>query len=213
MHKFRAMADAIALVRGAGGEGLWFACDITNPADLAKALDAARESFGDLLILVHCAGIYPMQAIEHISFDDWRRVFSVNVDAMFHLVQAMLPGMKAKQWGRIVSFASNTFHAGVPMLSHYIASKGAVVGFTRALAAELGAHGITVNAIAPTLVRTHTTESTLEPGFFDFIAQLQSIKRTSVPQDYAGVVSFLTSDDAAFMTGQTLVVDGGWICS
>jgi NAD(P)-dependent dehydrogenase (short-subunit alcohol dehydrogenase family) len=99
------------------------------------------------------------------------------------------------------------------MLSHYIASKGAVVGFTRALAAELGAHGITVNAIAPTLVRTHTTESTLEPGFFDFIAQLQSIKRTSVPQDYAGVVSFLTSDDAAFMTGQTLVVDGGWICS
>jgi NAD(P)-dependent dehydrogenase (short-subunit alcohol dehydrogenase family) len=88
-----------------------------------------------------------------------------------------------------------------------------VVGLTRALAAEVGEHGITVNAIAPTLVRTETTLSTLEPGFFDFIAQLQSIKRTSVPTDYAGVVSLLTSDDAAFMTGQTLVVDGGWICS
>ncbi|WP_088958600.1 SDR family NAD(P)-dependent oxidoreductase [Variovorax sp. HW608] len=202
-------STTLKLVERAGSNGAWIPCDITDPAQVeAGVLDAVKR-FGRIDVLVHCAGIYPMQAFEDISFDDWRRVFSVNLDSLFHLLKAVLPGMKARGWGRVVGIASNTFHAGTPMLSHYVASKGGLIGLIRSLAAELGSHGITANAVAPTLVRTNTTEQTLPPAYFEFASQLQAIKRTSMPQDYTGTVSFLCSDDASFMTGQTLLVDGG----
>ncbi len=109
--------------------------------------------------------------------------------------------------------ASNTFHAGTPGLSHYVASKGGIIGFIRSLAAEVGEDGVTVNAIAPSLTRSKgTTEGPHEEmGLFAMVAALQAIKRTQEPDDLLGALKFLTSDDAAFITGQTLVVDGGWV--
>jgi len=148
-----------------------------------------------------------------MSFEDWRRVLSVNLDSMFHVCHELLPGMQEQGWGRIICIASTTFHAGTPGMSHYVASKGGLIGFLRSLAAEVGESGVTVNAIAPSLVRSKgTIEGPHEEmGLFDFVAQGQAIKRTQLPEDLVGAMSFLTSDEASFITGQTLVVDGGWV--
>jgi NAD(P)-dependent dehydrogenase (short-subunit alcohol dehydrogenase family) len=140
---------------------------------------------------------------------------AINLDSMFLTAKAFVPGMKRRGWGRIVNMASGTVATPVTGYTHYIASKNGVIGFTRALASDLGADGITVNAIAPSLTRTTGTTIT-EPRSddrFEYVAAMQSIKRIQVPEDLVGALSFLTSDDAAFITGQTYYVDGGWVRS
>jgi NAD(P)-dependent dehydrogenase (short-subunit alcohol dehydrogenase family) len=143
---------------------------------------------------------------------------ALNLDAVFLVTRAFAPGMKSRKWGRIINVSSSTLNTVASGYTHYIASKGGVVGFTRALATELGNHGVTVNAVSPSLTRTPGTEGRApRPGRtsmdeeFEQIARLQAIRRVQVPDDLAGVVSFLASDDAAFMTGQTLYVDGGMV--
>ena len=145
-----------------------------------------------------------------------RRLMAINLDSAFLCASAFVPGMKARRWGRIVNMASSTLGSVVTGFVHYVASKGGIVGFTRALASELGPFGITVNAISPGLTRTPGTIARKpRPGLasmdeeFAQIATFQAIRRPEVPADLVGVMSFLTSDDAAFMTGQTLNVDGG----
>jgi 3-oxoacyl-[acyl-carrier protein] reductase/(S)-1-phenylethanol dehydrogenase len=139
---------------------------------------------------------------------------------VFLCSSAFVPGMKQRKWGRIVSMASSTLGSVVTGFVHYVTSKGGIVGFTRALASELGAHGITVNAISPGLTRTPGTLARApRAGLasmdeeFASVATFQAIRRPEVPDDLVGVMSFLTSDDAAFMTGQTLNVDGGRVRS
>jgi NAD(P)-dependent dehydrogenase (short-subunit alcohol dehydrogenase family) len=136
---------------------------------------------------------------------------SINVDSLFHLGKAFLPGMTEGGWGRIVAVSSTTFHMGTPRFAVYTTSKAAVIGFVRAVATEVGDAGVTINAIAPSLVRTRGTEAGPqgELGWFEFTRDLQAIKRTEQPADLVGAVSFFASDDAAFITGQTLPVDGG----
>ena len=143
---------------------------------------------------------------------------AVNLDSMFLVTKAFINGMQLRKWGRIVNIASNSLGSVSPNHADYIASKGGVVGFTRALASEMGVHGITVNASSPGLTRT---PGTLEGQFrprglpieqaFDMISQMQAIKRHEKPEDLAGAVAFLTSDDTAFMSGQTMIVDGGLV--
>ena len=208
---------ALAHAKAAGRNALGVQCDITIPEQVEALARQVQERFGRCDILVNNAGIYPMQLFEEITLADWRRVMSVNLDAMFLLAKAFLPGMRQRGWGRIVNLASNTFGMVVEGLVHYVASKGGVIGFTRALATEMGPHGITVNAICPSLTRTPGTLSNPLPGemttqqFFEGVANLQAIKRIEVPPDLVGAVSFLTSDDCAFITGQTLYVDGGLV--
>jgi NAD(P)-dependent dehydrogenase (short-subunit alcohol dehydrogenase family) len=203
-------SETAALINDAGGHALAVQCDVADAQSVAQ-LAGEVAAGGGADVLVHNAGIYPMKPVEEITFDEWRRVMSVNLDSTFLLVQAFLPYMRAQRWGRIVGIATGMFHAGAPGSLHYVASKGGVIGFVRALAAEVGVDGVTVNAIAPGLIRSHGT--TVGPheelGLFDMLTHAQSIKRSGVPEDLTGVLAFLVSDEAAFMTGQTLLVDGG----
>jgi NAD(P)-dependent dehydrogenase (short-subunit alcohol dehydrogenase family) len=212
----RAPAEETLLsIKAIGGKGTVVHCDVSDPASVAALGKQVEESAGRCDILVNCAGIYPAQSLDEITFDDWRRVLSVNLDSMFLMTKAFYGGMRQHRWGRIINFASDTVSLVVPGFTHYIASKAGIIGLTRALATELGEHNITVNAIAPGLTRTQGTLARQEMGgmsndeFFALIANMQSIKRPELVSDLVGAVSFLASDDASFVTGQTLYVNGG----
>jgi NAD(P)-dependent dehydrogenase (short-subunit alcohol dehydrogenase family) len=217
------MADAsetVKLVEAAGRNALALVCDVAAEESVAAMAKRVQKKFGRIDIVVNCAGIYPQQDFGRMSFADWRRVLSINLDGTFLVTAAFVPGMRERKWGRIVNLASSTFGSVTTGFVHYVASKGGVIGFTRALAGDLAADGITVNAIAPGLTRSPGTIARKpRPGFADMeeefraVASLQAIKRVEVPDDLVGALSFLTSDDAAFITGQTLNVDGGRVRS
>lgn len=196
-----------------GGQAFSMTCDVSDAPSVSRYARAVLDRFGHVDVLVHNAGIYPLGNFDDLDWETWRRIMEVNLDSLFHLSKAFLPGMRERGWGRIVAMASNTFHAGIPGMVAYVASKGGVIGFVRSLAAEVGEDGITVNAIAPSLVRTPGTSTGVHEdlGLFETVASAQAIRRSELPADLVGAISFLTSDDAAFITGQTLVVDGGWV--
>lgn len=203
-------AETQALITDAGGQASSVRCDVSDPQSVQELATAVAD-LGDADILVHNAGIYPLKYVQDITFADWRQVMSVNLDSIFLLTQAFLPHMREQGWGRIVGISSGMFHAGSPGSLHYVASKGGIIGFVRALAAEVGADGVTVNAIAPGLIRSAGTSTGIhdEIGLFDLVLHAQAIKRNGTPEDLTGTMSFLCSDDASYMTGQTLLVDGG----
>jgi NAD(P)-dependent dehydrogenase (short-subunit alcohol dehydrogenase family) len=204
--------ETLELIAAAGSEGFAERCDISSGESVSAFAAAVAERLGPCQVLVANAGIYPLASFDDYTWEQWRAVMSVNVDSLFHLTKAFLPDMRTAGWGRIVAAASNGVYSGLPNLTPYVASKGAVVGFVRSLSREVGADGVTVNAYAPSLTRTPGTTETgphEELGLFEKVVEEQSIKRTQVPRDVAGLVSFLASEDAAFLTGQTIPVDGG----
>jgi NAD(P)-dependent dehydrogenase (short-subunit alcohol dehydrogenase family) len=203
-------SSAVSAVEKEGVKALAIKCDMSQGDSIATMGAEVDKVFGGADILVHNAGIYPPILFEEMTFESWKKVLTVNLDSVFHLTKAVLPQMKAKGWGRIISMASTTFHSGIAFNSHYTASKAGLIGFSRGLATEIGTYGITVNCIAPGLVKTETTASGPHAEWFDMLAQQQAIKRTETPADLVGPMAFLASDDAAFITGQTLLVDGGW---
>jgi NAD(P)-dependent dehydrogenase (short-subunit alcohol dehydrogenase family) len=206
------------MVEQAGRQALVCKCDAASPDSVSAMAADVQKKFGRCDILINSAGIFPQKSFDDMTFEDWRRVLSINLDSAFLVSKAFVPGMKQRGWGRIVSMASSTFGSVVTGFVHYVSSKGGIIGFTRALANELGPHGITVNSIAPALTRSPgTLARTPRAGFADmeaeFVqnAQLQAIKRVEVPEDMVGTISYLTSDDAAFVTGQMINVNGGRI--
>jgi NAD(P)-dependent dehydrogenase (short-subunit alcohol dehydrogenase family) len=198
------------LVHQAGGTASVIACDVSDEASVGALADEVAAA-GGADILIHNAGIYPLGPYDQISFAEWRRVMAVNLDSMFLLSRAFLPHMREQGWGRVIGISSAMFHTGAPMSLHYVASKGGMIGLVRSLATEVGVDGVTVNAIAPGLIRSDGTSTGIHDdlGLFDMVVHEQAIKRTGMPEDLAGVVSFLVSDAASFVTGQTLLVDGG----
>jgi NAD(P)-dependent dehydrogenase (short-subunit alcohol dehydrogenase family) len=200
-----------AMIFADGGACFSARCDISDAASVAAFAEQVQARYGRCDVLLACAGIYPVAHLSETSWELWRRVMSVNVDSLFHLSKAFVPGMVERGFGRVIAISSTVFHTGTPRFAAYTTSKGAVIGFVRALATEVGPAGVTVNSIAPSLTRTAGTTAGPqdELGWFDFTRELQAIKRTQEPADLVGAVSFFASDDAAFITGQTLPVDGG----
>lgn len=210
--------ETLALISDAGSRGLAHIGDIAEPETAGAVAALVEAEFGRCDILVNNAGIYPMAPFEELRYEDWRRMFAVNLDAMFLLCHTLLPGMRRSGWGRIVNMASNAVGLNITHCVPYIASKAGVIGFTRALASEVGVDGVTVNAIAPSLVQTPTTmQREGGPGGLapaeeaELVAGMQAIKRPQTPQDLVGMIAFLTSEDAGFITAQTLFVDGGLV--
>ena len=188
--------------------------DVATAPAVTAMVEAAHRRFGRIDVLVNNAAVFASlkpQPFDAIPEEEWDRVMAVNVRGMWNCVKAVAPVMRAQKAGRIVNVASAIVAKGTPFLLHYVASKGAVIAMTRALARELGDDGIAVNAIAPGLVLSDTVRANPAVTGFQSAAVLQSraFKRDAFPEDVEGAVVFLSSPDSAFMTGQTLVVDGG----
>ncbi len=183
--------------------------DVSDPDQVSALVAAVIGEFGRIDILVNDAAIVPFVPWEELDFAEWRRVMSVNIDGVFLTCKAVYPHMKAAGYGRIVNICSNVVTAGTPNMAHYVSSKGAVFAFTRSLATEVGAHGITVNAVAPGLTASEGVMASPHAEAFDFVVSLQSIPRRGVPADIAPAVAFLASAEAHWITGQMLTADGG----
>ncbi len=193
-----------------GVKALVLKLDVSVEEETQRMAQETLETFGRIDILINNAAISPEQPFEEITFEDWRRVLSVDIDGVFLCAKAVVPQMKQQQSGRIINIASSTVFMSFPNLTHYITSKAGVIGLTRALATELGEHGITVNAISPGLTQTERTES-VPDEIWNMQVAMQSIKRREMPEDLVGTAIFLASDEAAFITGQLLSVCGGFV--
>ena len=207
------VVDAAAtrqLVEAEGRQFFSAIVDVTSPESTQKFATEVAANMPPVAALVNNAGIYPWKSFEDTDYETWKKVISVNLDGAFLMSKAFVPVMKNNHFGRIVNVASTTFWLNAPEMTAYIASKGGVIGFTRALASEVGAFGINVNAIAPGLTNTKTMHG-INADIFEYLPKQQAIPRMIEPQDIVGVVSFLCSTDSGFVTGQTIAADGGQV--
>lgn len=189
--------------------GLAHPVDVSNEKQVGELMRATMTRYGKIDVLVNDAAIVPFVPWDELDFAEWRRIMSVNLDGVFLTCRAAYPYMRDAGYGRIVNIASNVILAGTPNLAHYVAAKGGVFAFTRALATELGKHGITVNSVAPGLTASEGVLASPHAEAFDFVVGLQAIPRRAVPADIAPAVAFLASEEAGWVTGTMVVADGG----
>ncbi len=204
-------AETLDQLAESGHKALGLVADVSDPDRTREIGDEVRERYGRCDILVNNVGIYPFVDIGDLTYETWRKVLTVNLDSQFLMTKAVLPSMKDAGWGRIVNLTSNSIGLVVPGLSAYMASKMGAIGFTRALANDVAAHGITVNAVGPTLTRTPGVVSAVSPELQEIVSQGQAIKKIGEADDVVGTILFLTSEDSHFVTGQTIMADGGLV--
>ncbi len=205
--------NTVNIIKQAGGEAIGIHCDVTDPENVKAMVAETVEKFGKLDIIVNNAALFAdldQKSFLEIDEAEWDRVMQVNTRGVFTCVKAAVPEMKKNGYGKIINIASGTVFKGTPMLLHYVSSKGAQVAFTRALAREVGDDGITVNCIAPGLTMSEKVVNDEQwQAAKDANTNSRAIKREEVPEDLLGAVVFFSSSDSDFITGQTLVVDGG----
>lgn len=209
-------ADSVVrAIRDAGGEAISQICDVSDADAVAKLVRSTEEAFGGVHILVNNAAIFARLVslpLEEISTKDWDRAFAINVRGPFQCVKAALPIMRRQGYGKIINIASGTVFKGVPMMLHYVSTKGAVIAMTRSMANELGKDGIRVNCIAPGLTSTDFLKSRNDiVDHLALMARSRAIQREEVPEDLVGACIFFASPDSDFISGQCLVVDGGQV--
>ncbi|MGA9489259.1 MAG: SDR family NAD(P)-dependent oxidoreductase [Mycobacterium sp.] len=190
-----------------------YIADVTDRAQVDSAVAAIREQFGPILVLVNAAGVEGFQKFSKMTFAEWSKVIDVNLNGVFHTIQAVLPDMVDAGWGRIVNISSSSTHSGQPFMAHYVAAKSAVNGLTKSLALEYGPAGITVNAVPPGFIDTPMLRSAesrhLLGGTVEDHINRTPVRRVGRPEDIAAACAFFASDEAGYITGQILGVNGG----
>jgi 2-hydroxycyclohexanecarboxyl-CoA dehydrogenase len=207
-----AAEDAADALGADGSKAIAVTVDVADRASVAAAFDRVRAELGPVGILVTSAGVESFQPLLEISAEQWDRLLAVNLTGTFSCVQAAVPDMLAAGWGRIVTIASSSAQSGAPNMAHYVASKGGVIGLTKALAVELARSGITANTIPPSLVDTPMSRQAEAAGDFpgvDVVGPMVPLGRAGTPDDIAAACSFLCSDDGGYITGQIIGVNGG----
>lgn len=200
-------------IAGAGGTAIGVATDVAVSDSVGALVRATTDAFGGVGVLVNNAAIFStlaMRSFDQIPFDEWRHVLDVNVTGAFLCCRAVLPVMLNAGYGKIVNISSATVWTGRPGYLHYVTSKAALIGFTRALASEVGMHGIRVNAITPGSTQTEVERATITHEDRERMAQATALRRVQTPDDLTGTVIFLSSTASDFVTGQTMNVDGGF---
>jgi 2-hydroxycyclohexanecarboxyl-CoA dehydrogenase len=207
-----ALQVADAAFRSEGVSALAIEADVADRASVSHGFERVRAELGPVEILVTSAGIESFTAVLDITDEGWDRIIAVNLTGTFSCVREAIPDMKSSGWGRIVTISSSSAQSGAPKMAHYAASKGGVIGLTKALAVELARSGITVNTVTPSLVDTPMARKAEAAGDFpgvDIVAPMVPLGRAGTPADIAAACSFLCSDGGSYITGQVLGVNGG----
>lgn len=200
-------------LRSTGAQALAVATDVADRNAVDAAIAKVHDAFGPVEIMVTSAGLDEFQSFTDITIEAWDRMLAVNLTGTFHSLQAAIPDMLAAGFGRIVTISSSSAQSGASRMAHYVASKGGVVGLTKALAVEYAPHGITVNTIPPGFIDTpmaRRAEARGDLPSIDAVAARTPVRRAGTPEDIAAACAFLCSDEAGYITGQLLGVNGGW---
>jgi len=212
-HRLRADGLRVATIDlNPGEEKFSYAADVTDRAAVDTALSEIRAELGPVTVLVNAAGMDRFKRFIDLTFEDWQKVLDVNLNGVFHCIQATLPDMIEAGWGRIVNISSSSTHSGQPFMAPYVAAKSAVNGLTKSLALEYGPDGITVNAVPPGFIDTPMLRKAEKRGFLgDTEKQIAAtpVRRIGRPEDIAAACAFLISEEAGYITGQILGVNGG----
>ena len=203
-----AAAETVRRCRSAGVRAEMFACDVSDSGQVERMCAEIRERLGAPLVLVNNAGVDAFGLLTDTTDDEWRRVMGTDLDGVFYCCRALIPGMVHAKYGRIVNVSSMWGISGASCEAAYSAAKAGVIGLTKALAKELGPSGITVNAVAPGFIETDMTAA-MPQAAKDAMMPTIPMQRLGQPEDVARAVAFLASDEAAYVTGQVLAVDGG----
>jgi len=192
-----------------GNKIVFVKADVTLEKDMAKMAAAALKHFGRIDALINNAGLFTALPWDELTFDEWKKRMRVNVDGAFLATKAVVPAMREQGKGKIINIGSDTVWLGTPGFAHYVTSKAAILGFTRALAHELGPQGITTCYVTPTLLDTPGTRAAFPQGHFDYVLLHTPIGKLETPEDINGLIVFLCYDEAAFINGAAINIGGG----